>query len=135
MRIVTYGKWEPFRRTASAYYKQCTLIDEAMGLWILHYRDADAVIKKEEGYEMKKEDNVKEAATNEDTYSTKNEGSMDTEGDNNERGKNATITDTILTTFQTMITNRTRRSRFRVCMEAARNLLTHFVHTKRASKR
>jgi len=126
MRLVTYGKWEPFRRTASAYYKQCTLIDEAMGLWILHYRDANAVIKKEGDDVMKKEDNVEEAT---------NEGSIDTEGDNNERKKATTIAKTIITTFQTIITNRTRRSHFRVCMEAARNLLTHFVHTKRASKR
>jgi len=48
-----------------------------MGLWILHYWDADAVIKKGDD-NMKKEDNIEEAT---------NEGSIDTEGDNNERKK------------------------------------------------
>jgi len=104
-----------------------------MGLWILHYRDANAVIKKE-GDDMKKEDNVEEA-TNEEKYSTTNEGSIDTEGDNNERKKATTIAKTIITTFQTIITNRTRISHFCICMEAARNLLTHFVPTRHALKR
>jgi len=73
---------------------------------------------------MKKEDNVEEAT---------NEGSIDTEGDNNERKQAVMIAKTIITTFQTIITNRTRRSRFHVCMEAAINLLTRFVPTRHAS--
>jgi len=63
------GKWEPFCRTASTYYAHCTVIDKAMGLWILHYRDIDTIIKKEddnmEEHTSKKEDDNIEKCTSE----------------------------------------------------------------------
>jgi len=60
MRLVTNGNWETFCRTASAYYGHCMVINEAMGLWILHYWDINTIIKKEDDDIKKEDDNINE---------------------------------------------------------------------------
>jgi len=88
MRLVTNGKWEPFRRTASAYYRHCMVINEAMGLWILHYWDIDTIIKKEDD-DIKKENNdIEEEGTSKQDNDNINKHSSETEDDSNDKNDN-----------------------------------------------
>jgi len=90
MKLVTYGKWEPYRRTASAYYSHCTVIDEAMGLWILHYCDIDTIIKKEDD-DIKKEDDgdgIEEESTSKQKDDNLNKCSRETVDDSNDNTDN-----------------------------------------------
>jgi len=83
MRLVTNGKWEPFHRTAPTYYRHCTVIDEAMGLWILHYWDIDTIIKKEDD-DIKKENIDIEEGTSKQDNNNINKHSSETEDDSND---------------------------------------------------
>jgi len=122
MKLVTYGKWEPYRRTASAYYSHCTIIDEAMGLWILHYRDIDTIIKKEDD-NIKTEhdgDGIEEESTIKQEDDNLNKCSRETEDDSNNTenkdGKNQN--------------KKNQRNHSHVCAEVAKIRSILFVLTK-----
>jgi len=90
MKLVTYGKWELYRRIASAYYNHCTVIDEAMGLWILHHHDIDTIIKKEDD-DIKKEDDgdgIEEESTSKQKDDNLNKCSRETVDDSNDNTDN-----------------------------------------------
>ncbi len=90
MKLVMNGKWEPFCRTASAYYSHCMVIDEAMGLWILHYCDIDTIIKKEDD-DIKKEDDgdgIEEEGTSKQEDDNINKRSSETEDNSDDNTEN-----------------------------------------------
>jgi len=39
MRAINNNSWDPFRHSPKDYYIKCGIVDEAMGLWILHFKD------------------------------------------------------------------------------------------------
>ena len=47
MCIVNNRTWDPLHKTPTGYYNKCLLTDEAMGLWLLHFKDKYTIIKKE----------------------------------------------------------------------------------------
>jgi len=39
MRAINNNSWDPFHHSPKDYYIKCGIVDEAMGLWILHFKD------------------------------------------------------------------------------------------------
>jgi len=48
MRAINNNLWDPFRKSPTGYYVKCGIADEAMGLWILHFKDYMNVTVKSE---------------------------------------------------------------------------------------
>jgi len=48
MTVVNCQQWDPFCKGAHNYYGKCTALDEAMGLWALHFKDHEKVVIKTE---------------------------------------------------------------------------------------
>ena len=48
MHAINNNSWDPFCKSPSGYYVKCVIVDEAMGLWILHFKDYINVAIKSE---------------------------------------------------------------------------------------
>jgi len=46
MKVVTPRTWQPFHQCPNGYYNKYTVIDEATGLWVLHFKYRQNPTKK-----------------------------------------------------------------------------------------
>jgi len=75
MHAINNNLWDPFCKSPSGYYVKCGIVDKAMGLWILHFRDyISGWAIKLEIMDINKNFAQGEEETNKETNSKKRKG-------------------------------------------------------------
>jgi len=74
MHAINNNSWDPFHKSPSGYYVKCVIVDKAMGLWILYFKDYINVAIKSEIMDVNESNAQGEQETNKETNCKKRKG-------------------------------------------------------------